>query len=1340
MPEGAHPSTLRKAALICAKYDKASLVTLDPSDYAWLDISMAPVSQDRWIEEAFTVAGVVIDQADQGARDWGLPHGLALPGGARLRVPESYLALFNKHFVFREYIDKIAVTRALGRGGNISTRNGNVSIWGDEYTAVLSVEGEADNFLMTYDQVLMFKDMYLGRANVFLGSPCYYNDPALSSLIHECFDWCFSCLTRYGNKGYGILKEIEAVVKVSIGAETDTVLEKEPLYGRIRDVVIGKEKKLGASTTFLVDNLLNIVKGEMPNQHRVELFGLQKLSGHPLIDPADGGESVKEEARAKINYSPYYCQRVRNNFMRMYIEGYIRRRGEWPPLTFDQPGRSSRAFQLYSRNETNISLSSYDFMELTHARFQKDHDFNYFENFTDLMDDKSLSYYRSDAHCTWDKRVKPRSHRRLLLELLNKPDVSIRDIVMKVCAGDIPFDWLIVTLYPKEREFKINARMFSMMVFEMRAFFTATEANLADNIFPYLPPQTMTLSRQEIQELFHQTTRETDRPDWIRLFGEFDVERWNLHFHPEFTDVIGNDLNDLHGLPGAFTTVHHFFKQCLILVRVNACKPDNVEQATREDADLSELESGLLWGNHEVGFEGIFQKGWTIATYAMIDLGMHQFGHHYYLIGQADNQIILMYLPAETDHNRARMTLHNAEEILEAVSRECNQVGHSLKLDECIYSTSTITYSKNVYINGVEHFTSLKAISRMFPHSASDFPTISHSVGAIAGQALAAAEVSKNPMCAFQLSVIQTAVYLRSLTVSWPVEMALCSRITLRKLTLPTIYAALILPGELGGLDIAPVTHFFYKGGADPLSKAYASLSFYQRRSKIVRRMINMLHSPTWVRRETDLRGLIDDPYSIPIVRPKTAEMSVLSRSKRKVEAVTKNVVIKELLSTKVTCYEDCLYSHLASVRPMNPVILSDIFSWSLAGISRQIGKMFTSTQTIQALLQGDNEMNPCYQILTSSTGALSTLMYKLSRMADSERCISSVYKDVCELRKSWDLGGGGEICGVTSYTPFEHTLSVSMSPDWRAGVKGYLAYHVGTAASFVRGESDPYMGRATREKRSEHGYRIITSSAPDVAVEKLSRIAVQPGVGTSMKQLIAAVTRSRANVDLIKTLPYLGEVYGGATYHRYSSRLGLRGAYGLGSMTVASNSILSTDDARPISGGEEDYPKMVQEDMLMCVSALQITSHCSDARLYATIVYSPDELAPFQELEMMAADVTPLPDVTLTGNRMAYSPHVYLEATLADTRTVMVGRAKDMTSSTTSCMYALRRIIVRALERSHTALVIADKSSGTIRLNIDILELRGVTVRGAIEMMALEVARFAICHMFTVPGDDPRW
>jgi len=1313
---------------------------LNPDSYPALGTRLTVMDNSNEVRAAITVAERVMEVADAGLTEWGMqmkrPLRSRLPADTNPEMERQY----NLMRFYESYLNLVARSRAAGGRGNVSINTPGAELHGNEYVCVLIDKPHADAYFCSYAQILMLKDMYYGRFNTLISAHTIYGDPTVSSVLHQCYDWAFSCISAYGNAGYGLVKSIERLAKTSIIRKVDPHFRLDGPYQQMLRICRDKEVELSGKDSPCIDHLDGVLTATRSIEIDVELFGLQKLSGHPLVDPTEGGVKVRETSRQRITYRPVNIRRVRNEWCRMYLEGYIRKERAWPPLEYSLEGESTRLYSLMIRNELKITTFSYDFMDWDHFRFKAHHEFNYFTNFTDLMDDKSISLYRDNFMATWDSNIQPTSNKRLLLEMLQKPLVNIKAIVDQVREGNIPFEWLIVSLYPKEREFKDPPRMYGMLVFEMRAFFACTEANLADTILQYLPSQTMTLNKIEIQELFQEVTKGHDQEGFTKLYGEFDLAGWNGHFHDEIVDPVARDIEDIFGLKGVYTVIHHFFKDSIMSVRVRECPPTNGHVASEPGHFPRELEDGVLWPDHDAGIEGQAQKLWFIATCAMFGLAMNRFDLKYYTIGQGDNHIYIANVP---DKLRAETTgglKGVAHSLALAAEEECSRAGHELNVNECTHSSEVITYSKALWIGGVDYFTSIKATSRVFPHSSSDFPSIVNSTGAISGQLLSAAEQMKDPLNGFALTCFHTALYLGTLYERKPVETSLLTGKFKDLLSPNMIIALMIYPGEMGGLPIGHVMGFLYKGGSDPLGKAVASLKLMTRKSVIARRISYTLASGSWMDSDPDLTQLIDDPYSLPIIGPRTPEMAILRQSISKVKAVTKNDDIRSLMELVIDGYDDKFRKILATCRPLNPVLLADIYGWSVLGVTRTTLKMFTSTQTIQSLLQKDQEMNPCLKILSVGATQAVSLASKLSRMSATELEIGSAYDYTRSLRRFWFPKSEENLVGVTTYDPVDFKISYEEPQSVLNGFKLHLTDCEHGNLNYHRGRSKVYFGRPTREKRSEWGYRIITTSGPERAVEKMSRVLVQPGVGPRLKRFIASAATTRGNIDLMAEEERLGRIMGGMTEHRFQSSLGHLSANLLGVTTFGSNCVISTDTAAPFSGGGEDYPIMIQVPMVLLPTIAAVSYPLPNGSTSVTLIVPEKHYEVIQSSVFDIDEHSPLEAPVLVGNQMAYAPQVFLQRSLSRHDLPLIGLLPAKQLDSVLPFAGLMTTIYRGLSRSHAASAVADRGTGVLHLNLDLAEISGVGVRNLMKAVMICISRIAIDSLFSRSRDEWRW
>lgn len=1261
-------------------------------------------------------------------------------------LPADTRALYAQAELFMRFVESLATYRATGSNVLAVEKHEGLTLAGDQYSCALLYEEDQAAFIMPFEAVLMFKDMLLARANVYLGvHVIYQGDSSLRSAVDAVLFWQEECLYRYDNPGYEVLKQIEPLAKAYVIHSCDPLLGNHPedVFYRIKQKVVTKERSLGATAPYQADALEDIFRRTPDIKHIIELFGLQRLTGHPLIDPAAGGLSAAEEASKPSRTTYLAAKRLRNNWCRLYLEGFVRRSSQWPDLVFTAEGRKTQLYQLYKTRDRDLTRDSYKLEEWDHVRFGKHQEFDYYTNFTDLMDDKSISYYRDEFRATWDRTVKPRSHKRLLIEMLSREEISIRSIIERVESGTIPWYWYIVSLYPKEREFKLEARMFSMMPFEMRAFFASLEANIADHIFPNMPQQTMTLGRTEIMERFFNLSRPLSAPNRRRLFIEVDLSRWNLRWRDMVMRLIGMDLDDIFGTNGRYVWVHEYFKRCLINVRVQGYEPPGLHDPDTADPHPMALpgeppQSALLWYNHEGGFEGIVQKDWTIATYSMVDLGLAGYDLEYSLLGQGDNQVVLATVSIPPVLDEAAYLRDLASRIKESISISCASVGQEAKEEECLESTEVVTYSKDFYVKGSEFFLSLKAVSRIFPRGASDFPTVSNGLAAITSSSIAAAERMKQPLLGFFLSVFHSARYLIRIRGRPTVEGAFIPMTLRSQLTEDMIGRLLTIPGSVGGLPIAPLCSFLYKGGGDPGARDYLSLKImYRGGLAFLGRVNEALLSGAWRPAEVDPSQLLEDPYAIPIRRVSTAENRVLKLSLKNMLRKTKNKAIRGLIEQSVEDYDEELKASLMSVSPFNPTLLSDLRSFSIVGAREMAMRMFTVTRTVQGLSSHSDE-DPGGSILFASSAELREILHKLNHLPPSGKHFGDVYQAMVSLRRSWKTEEWKEeIVGVSSYPPLDWEVLIDDEVSEAEGI--LLSYSPSENPWYTRGSEDPYLGTDTREKRTKHGYKIVTSSAAEKAFARLATIATQPGVSSSFVSLVCQIAETRSAVPLDRLLPFLSQAVGGSIAHRYQATLGNRGASVLGCGTVASHISINSDHAGVLSASLLDYPVMFQEAFCGCISFLNLLILKDPSSHHYIRIRTPPVLEALPE-DVVSAKYAPSHRPILLDNPIAYCQDLLLWRMTRPLETVLSSPVMTSDLAGISPSRIAYQAAYRQLLNRHTAHLIADLGYGAIRLPLDLLEYRGLGLENVVTGVSVAIARFSIDAMFSRSTLDLRW
>jgi len=1046
---------------------------------------------------------------------------------------------------------------------------GSVKIWITSTSALLEYDGKMR--VSSLNQILMLKDKLSTRYMLLAHVAGLGLNSNLRSLLHQLFEWQDNVLEQYGNEAYNILKAVEPLYKTRISHLVDNVFGNDTAYTRMIAKMVTKEAKLMVKGVQHYPNaikeLCRIVELDDDTEVLVELFGCQKSCGHPIIDPRLGGLSAAEEARSPDTTSLIDAQQLRNTFCHIILCSYISQHGVWPPLTHLKKGTALHT--LHERQERKVDYNSYPLSDWNSTEWEKFLDFDYFPNYLDLMDDKAISLYRSDLRLSWDKDKRPKSNRRLLLEVMTRKDIDIKELVERVSRRDIPDDWKVVSLYPKEREFKLDPRMFAMLVLEMRCFFTAIEANLANSLFRYLPQQTMTKTKTQNQERFLRFTDPGKNTNNYTLFLEIDLSRWNLRWRELVIHMIGHDINKMFGMKGTYTVTHWFFAVSQIIVRVGGLRPDGVELPIIP-------ESSLAWRNHKGGFEGLNQKLWTAATYAMVEMALLPLLKNgtiqgYELIGQGDNQVLRLLLSPNGQSREVRIPAVR-DIVNDNLEKVCRSVNQEVKPEENVESTAVLTYSKDVFVEGVEYPTSLKKHSRLFPVTSLDFPSVANNTRAILAGAVAGGENSKRPLRSALIGWYHAIRYLSATSRGYSIHGHSAPKFSDRELI-----ASVVIPASIGGHCGINVASFFYKGGSDPLGKEISGLRLLADCPNMVGQLasssLRALEERYCVRPNPELDVLIDNPYSLPLTKSSSPMSKVGDMTLSCFRPMVRNNSIRPLLESSVSSSESKLRQDLIEIRPLNPVLIHDLYESSGFGTIRLMKKMFVNTRTVQSVAQA-SDGGITHIFLRADLN--DTLWFKKWVDGLPNRGYSGrmSYDLVTLYRSYW----GVSLHGVTTHQPldFQH---VSNSSRHHSSIK--WSAHSSTNLLTKRGPLTGYVGTATKEKRSEHGYRIVDTGAPSRSLMKLQLIRSQAYGNPDFNLLLDLIGLTRSSTVLSDVTDLLPKVRGGSISHRYSSSMRMDSASYVGPLNFVTHIRLDTNSVGQISGSALNYPIMMQEFMI---------------------------------------------------------------------------------------------------------------------------------------------------------------
>lgn len=1204
IPTAKYKGEVERLARALARMDQAPHVSQmrrhRPEDTPRLSTLGDVVVPTPVVEEYLSVIGELVqsmsESLDSNLRSMsnagypGLPH---LPSGSI--VNQLTLVRAWRHTLFwLNVVDKMVQGAQQDRW--IKWQGG----WYSRRMALVPVSGVYT--LLTLDACLMFKDMMYSRFLIHLYCHLDPHKRHLSTKLDQYVAWGAEVLVDRGNTGYDILKGIEALTQTGLILREEKILDGTAQHRAMLDKYTQKEIAIGG-TGHHVQRLAQYIASFETSEDLAEAFGFLKLWGHPYVDPRAGCISAKKLAQQVIPLSPLSCLQLEWSFCHLYTRGYLRKTGRWPKLSFiprELEGKT-KLQTLYERNQPALAFgfTQYPASDWQWAQFAPHLSFDEGENILDLVVDRAISYKRSEFDASWPQKLdyrppQPSTSSRVLEELVTRPDFDLSRVTQRVAARDIPWDWRIVTVSPKEREMKRDPRMFSMMVMEMRLFFVLTEHNIAEGVFKYIPEQTMTMSRQELLEVFLQSTRPLPGT-WVRAVLGVDFSRWNLYWRKESVHPIGRRLNEIYGKPGVFDVVHDFFESCMCLLRSGGYPPDGLTSVNRSDPP----EGRTLWYNHKGGFEGIAQKLWTAATVALIHMALWPLGLSYRIIGQGDNQVCILdcYVPPGTPEGETKEYIRRlVDRASQSIAQKGIEVGQVVKPEECIYSTCFLTYGKEMILRGAYLPTSLKYISRLFPSTTGDAPSLHEMISSISSGAVGAPDRNGWSYPTWVMAKVVEGLTIKR-ELKWSLFHGDKIRNTTRRLGLTgggditnietkVIRALLSIPSNLGGLPITTIPELLYRGHSDPLSSSLLHLSLLSGIPEVDQYKRVLLKG--WpLSTSPDVEGLILDPYSIPLANPGIPSSAVAAETGRVLPDITVNKEFSELFERAGEGDRLALFAWLESMNPFYPKLAHDIYKASTVGLRDAFIRRFSNTRTIISIGRRAGK-NLATTSLTADLRGIEQVLTNITyiwKVATDEPSFTrpECYRVAVLLRRAWKRGeylegvsnGHPLTVGCLEWFPGPNPLSAG---GCRIQVMGLTENT--SRCTRTRGPINPYLGSSTGDKAVARWTRPTDTSPPLMDVLRVLAIRSLVAIpGSHLWSALTTIAQERSHLPVASLEQLLRIKIGGTLAHRYLTRDDPRGSYWNSCFNWPTHLTISTNLAGVL--GERDYPFDFKEAML---------------------------------------------------------------------------------------------------------------------------------------------------------------
>lgn len=841
-------------------------------------------------------------------------------------------------------------------------------------------------------------DVFRGRASVItacrLASEIKADQyPSLETVL-EVWDWGDQLLMIKGNEAYRSIKNFEScLIGRLLQLSKEKIVDQNAFYSLMMSEI---EATAGPDSQ---QQLHKILARLSDNQHVSQIFGLFRTWSHPATNTKAGILKMKEASFKNLPLNISTCKLVTAKAIEIYCENYFSTHGCYPNISFPGvtiTGQSWQSSEVYSavrcqrrvdKLHKNYNLDDW---RRVAVRFRESKGDNL--NELSLMSDKSASLTRSRLQEQFDagKPIPGDDDRRVLLSYIKKPYEPLGDILRRIDREGLTDDQLTIGVVPKERELKIEPRMFSLTPYDFRMYIVSTEALLAHYALPYYPHITMTqaggiLKRKMIQST--STNRTGSRRDAETLLFNFDFIKWNsmqrgLLVHPTFA------FHDhINGYRNLLSKTHDFFS------RTVHYRADNIIRPTGEEYRNGTGDSA--WVGQLGGNEGLRQKGWTIVTVAAIALALNQEGIRFNLYGQGDNQVLLLEIPRRYKETGEIADLHYEEARLKAsramdrVTSVFSDIGLPMKKEETWQSSKVFAYSKILFSDGLELAQSNKRITRQYFLLNADYPTTTSQIGSVFAAATATMEYDHSPFIAFEMAIHET-----SRAILWgrrysqaspygllrhPITGAQITHLNLRdQVRIPPIHvdslscAGLwndvdvvvlselisLLPAALGGFASQSLVSSLTKGLADQVSIGAMICKRYIKENKLYAPLLcsyvcEMFRIPLKVL--VDPAQLMEDPSSVNILRNQQSK-NIMKEGVIKYlqqSSTIKNGLVKAIVSLDKEEYKEKA-DVLWETTPFMPRLCSLLMNCDPSGQGKTWVSQYDKTATIQRAARRD--------------------------------------------------------------------------------------------------------------------------------------------------------------------------------------------------------------------------------------------------------------------------------------------------------------------------------------------------------------------------------------------------
>nr|WAS28007.1 MAG: polymerase [Bole Tick Virus 3] len=829
---------------------------------------------------------------------------------------------------------------------------------------------------------------------------------------------------------------------------------------------------------------------------RHELACLSKVMGHPFCDVERGAIALEAKVNAeKLIDLDAVLQCVRYAKLD-FIRKFLMREKTWPliEMDVDAPRTLKMACLLnhdpkspaHQHKYGNFRVEMMDFITIL-----PNMKFDWLENFIPYIKDKTITLGKSAVVARYINKMQADGadwkQTRLLLYYLLQPETKTDHLwyLSAYIGGDWEqvANYLVIRIVPKEKEHKVEPRGFGCKTYEDRARGIVQEENVAMFLDRYSDEHVMTLNEVRVaKKLLGFRNLGAAYSGYGVLLMSVDSKSWNNQFRSAtVAPVAGAVLDRVFGVD-LFSKTHTAYEKATVYV---------------PDADRV-----IYWSGQDGGVEGLNQDTWVFVYIHQIKVCMEGLPYPYFILCKGDDLRIAMMIPPEVLKTTSLDKIKR--DSISHIAERGAAFGHVIKVEDSYVSENYFAYSKDAYVAGVEQPQSFRKVQKCYGANNAFLTTLDDYIASAFSNAHSTAKACPSPIPCYYVA-------------SWWSFESILKHPRYMKEAEESLVALMMIPNMLGGFPIIFLHNFFVRAESDLLPPFLDLLAFCKEYYPVVGKFLDNAMHQRLASPESCLVGLMVDPYSLPIVKPRPASTVLRRAVTDMVRKKTRNMEVKELFDIAHEGFELEFVDAMASANVYNAKLMSALYQCTPEGVVRTLIRKFETGRSIYDALVLQSGPSYAHRVLRQCMRAdvqlhryrINLIRGRLSKtvglLDDYSVGTECPYRIAADLRRvTW----GKPVEGITQ-PPLQHQISVgTIGYFGTSDVAAYNHFEVlfepppsPEAPLFTKGAYQPFVGETTGKGLAP----------PEANIESHNMIS----------------TNVRTLLDLIQWLPMTGEYRG---------------------------------------------------------------------------------------------------------------------------------------------------------------------------------------------------------------------